>query len=60
MLVKFQFKVVLDIISCISYCCLMYLRTEKNACGWSTEKLKDLLQDLRIENDIGKIMQTSV
>jgi len=38
----------------------MYLRTEKNACGWSTEKLKDLLQDLQIENDIGKFMQTPV
>jgi hypothetical protein len=38
----------------------MCIRTEKNACGWSTEKLKDLLQDLEIENDIGKFMETTV
>ncbi|GFG28734.1 hypothetical protein Cfor_06014, partial [Coptotermes formosanus] len=34
--------------------------TEKNACGWSTEKLKDLLQDLRIEDDIAKCRITEV
>ncbi|XP_063238413.1 activator of 90 kDa heat shock protein ATPase homolog 1 [Bacillus rossius redtenbacheri] len=28
--------------------------TEKNACAWSTEKLKELLADLRIESDLAK------
>ncbi|KAJ9582485.1 hypothetical protein L9F63_003178 [Diploptera punctata] len=28
--------------------------TEKNACGWSKEKLRELLIDLKIENDIAK------
>lgn len=34
--------------------------TEKNACGWSMEKLKDLLNNLRIENDIAKCRITEV
>lgn len=37
-------------------CFRIYFRTEKNACSWSVEKLKELLVNLRIENDIGKIV----
>ncbi|KAJ8877876.1 hypothetical protein PR048_022335 [Dryococelus australis] len=34
--------------------------TEKNACAWSIEKLKELLTDLRIESDLAKCKVTLV
>lgn len=34
--------------------------TEKNACGWSKEKLRELLNNLKIENDIAKCKITEI
>lgn len=41
----------------------MFYRTEKNACGWSQEKLKDLLMGLSIKSttgDVGTVVLTDM
>lgn len=34
--------------------------TEKNACGWSKSKFKELFKDLKIENDVVKCKVTEI
>nr|CAD7428774.1 unnamed protein product [Timema monikensis] len=38
----------------------LVLETEKNACAWSVDKLKELLVNLPMESDIGKYKFTTL